>query len=217
VPDRPPELDQLLRTTDPAVRDGAWEAFVKRYTPVLLSAVRVTGLDRDAVMDAYAYVLEALRANEGQRLAAFDPDGRGSFTTWLTVVGRRLAVDYHRQRFGRLRGGGRAAADSRIARRQLAKLVGADVCLEDLPAQGSAGDPRMEAEEQCDALARALATLAPRDRMLVRLRFEDEAPVREIARLMAFPTVFHVYRHLALVLAQLRKTLEEAGIRDAAP
>ena len=54
-----------------------------------------------------------------------------------------------------------------------------------------------------------------RPRLLLKLRFEDELPAREIATLMHLPTVFHAYRRLNALLASLRRTLEDAGVDDA--
>jgi hypothetical protein len=43
------------------------------------------------------------------------------------------------------------------------------------------------------------------------------SPSAEIARIGSFPTVFHVYRRLNGIFEELRQTLHEAGVRDAAP
>jgi DNA-directed RNA polymerase specialized sigma subunit len=61
-------------------------------------------------------------------------------------------------------------------------------------------------------LGAALAALDPRDRLLVRLRFAEEMSAREIGELMKFPTVFHVYRRLEIVLRTLRDGLVRAGL-----
>jgi RNA polymerase sigma factor (sigma-70 family) len=214
--DRPEVLDALLGVSDAAARERAWENFVHAYTPIMIAAIRAPHLDRDAVMDAYAHVLEMLRADDCRRVRAYRVDGPGKFTTWLTVVARRLAVDYHRQRYGRPRGQDPDVEAAYAARRRLARLVGADEPIERIPAEVPDGPSLVETERR-DALERALSALAPRDRMLIRLRFEDDAPVRDIARLAGFPTVFHVYRQLNRVLAELRGSLTRSGIEDAAP
>jgi DNA-directed RNA polymerase specialized sigma subunit len=54
-----------------------------------------------------------------------------------------------------------------------------------------------------DALAAAVESLEPRDRLLLTLRFDKELPAHEIAEVMGFPTQFHVYRRLRAVLAML--------------
>jgi RNA polymerase sigma factor (sigma-70 family) len=74
---------------------------------------------------------------------------------------------------------------------------------------------RIVHEEMSKKLDEALSRLPARDRLLLALRYEDDAPAREIADLMAFPSQFHVYRHLNKVLANLRKALESKGIHDA--
>jgi len=59
--------------------------------------------------------------------------------------------------------------------------------------------------------------LGARDRLLVKLRFEDGLSMPEIARDLGLPSRFHAYRRLAQVLRALRDTLERIGVRDAAP
>ncbi len=71
--------------------------------------------------------------------------------------------------------------------------------------------------ELLSGLDYALATLAPRDRLLIRLRFEDDLPAHEIARLTGFPTPHHVYRRINVVLAELREVLRARGIESAIP
>jgi hypothetical protein len=49
------------------------------------------------------------------------------------------------------------------------------------------------------------------------MRFEHDLPVREIARLLRYPTPFHVYRTLNALLAELRLALRGRGVRDTEP
>ena len=49
------------------------------------------------------------------------------------------------------------------------------------------------------------------------MRFEDDLPVREIAKILRYPTPFHVYRTLNALLADLRRALRQRGVRDAEP
>ena len=57
-----------------------------------------------------------------------------------------------------------------------------------------------------------LAGLEPRDRLLIRLRFDDELPISRIAQVLHLPTVFHVYRRLNQVLREIRTRLVARGI-----
>ena len=67
-----------------------------------------------------------------------------------------------------------------------------------------------------EAVEAAVDTLPPADRLLLSFRFEDNLSASEIARVMNFPSQFHVYRRLNTVLKHLRERLGEAGIEDAA-
>jgi RNA polymerase sigma factor (sigma-70 family) len=169
-------------------------------------------------MDRYAYLLEHLRRDNYRRLRNFVADGRGEFSTWLVIVAQRLCLDHHRQRYGRARAPlcDRPLHDEeRRARRRLIDLVSAESDLDRLK-DGSTPSPEDElhATEAHGALLSVLERLAPRDRLLVRLRFEDELPMPEVARILGFPTRFHVYRRLTAVLAVLRRELEKAGIEE---
>ena len=62
----------------------------------------------------------------------------------------------------------------------------------------------------------ASALLDPVDRLLVKLRYEDELAIPEIARVLELPSRFHVYRRLDRVLVQLRGALEGVGVRSSA-
>ena len=83
----------------------------------------------------------------------------------------------------------------------------------------SQSDPELSLREAelRSALGASLQELAPRDQLLLRLRFEYDLKAKEIARLMGFPTPFHVYRRLKSRLGRLRRHLEDRGVTDARP
>lgn len=198
-----------LQDTTPDAED-AWQAFLAQHSRLILSVARKTSSNQDEAMDAYAHVLDALRANGWARLRSFTDDGRARFTTWLVVVARRLCIDHHRAREGRARPDGRTATvEARRSLRRYAGAVGIDP--DTLAAPASTGDA-LEQRELTGALATAMSGLEPRDRMLLALRFEDELSAVRIAAVMRYPTPFHVYRHLNRILAVLRRELGRAGI-----
>lgn len=168
--------------------------------------------DHDAVMDRYAYVLEALQAQGYRRLLVYLEEGRGQFTTWLIVVARRLCLDHHRQRYGRVQADGPAAVARRIERRQLVDLVGTELGLEAVPSPDEAADEAIDRADRRAALTRALDRLEPAERLLLRLRFGDGLSVPEIARLRGEPAPFRTYRALDRLLVQLRRWLAEDGV-----
>lgn len=214
-PAAPAELVGLLAAATEIERERAWSVFVAAFTERILRTARHMGGDADRVMDRYAFVLDRLREGEFRRLRAYVRPGAGDFDLWLVVVTRRLCLDHHRERYGRAprTADGALGADAeRAGRRRLVDLVGerADPTLLASPGQ-LAPDEVLSRAERVRALEQSLAGLSAPDRLLLRLRFSEGLKAREIARLMRFPTVFHVYRRLASVLRELRGTLERLG------
>ena len=187
----------------------------------MLRVCRSLGGDHDAVMDRYAFVLEHLEQDDYRRLRAYQRPDAGEFGLWLIVVTRRLCLDHYRGRYGRTRGTASTGSDpnpGRSSRRRLVDLVSSEIDPENVAAPtGTRPDTELALAEQLRALAAALERLEPRDRLLLRLRFSEELPAREIADLMRFPTLFHVYRRLDLVLRVLRGSLRKAGMEGADP
>lgn len=214
-----PPLVRLLSAGDPASQNQAWDAFVQSYSRLLISTARKFGGDRDAAMDRYAFILEQLRCDGFKRLRRYAADGRSEFTTWLVVVARRLCLDYRRRRYGRPRTeADRVTAGERVARKRLVDFIVED--LDPVGAISSDGpDPELElrAGQLRGALRGALRSLPSRDRMLLACRYEEGMTARDIARLMDFPSVFHVYRHLKAVQRSLRGLLERKGVDDPSP
>jgi len=169
-------------------------------------------------MDAYAHALEALREDGCRRLRAYVPEPKIKFSSWLVVVTRRLVLDHLRQRYGRSRSDDADRHQEHITRRRLEDLVAAEIDPDQLIGKSTGdADAGIRREQLKIALSRSLEELDPADRLLLALRFEDERPVREIARTLALPTVFHVYRRLGAILSQLRRALESRGVDTAEP
>lgn len=217
---RPSELLRLLSAGDPASKDQAWDAFIETHHRLLLStARRFGGGDDDDVMDRYAYVLEQLRCGDFKRLRAYATDGRGKFSTWLVVVARRLSLDHRRHKYGRPRGepDGYAAVE-RTLRRRLVDFIAEDLDSGSMSfSDGSNPEVAVRAAELRDALNEALSGLPARDRLLLGFRYQEGLTGREIARLMDFPSAFHVYRRLNRVQGSLRTWLEERGVDGSTP
>jgi RNA polymerase sigma factor (sigma-70 family) len=211
----PPCLQQLLDATDDTTRDRAWAGLLSEYSRLLLHVARSTAGGHDDVMDRYLFVLDALRREDFRRLRAFSSDGRGSFTTWLVAVTRRLCIDEHRHRYGR--SPGEEISQRLRERAQLVDLLNSVETLESIESTMDGPDRELQTLELGTALDRALAGLPMTDRLLVRMRFEDGLAVPEIARILGEASPFRIYRQLDRILSQLRKSLEEAGIEGSIP
>jgi RNA polymerase sigma factor (sigma-70 family) len=208
-------------SSDSVVREAGWDAFISAHTKLLLHVARSLGGDHDEVMDRFTYLLEQLRRDDFRRLRGYVATEQSEFSTWLVVVAQRIYLDHHRARYGRVRSSDRDSAtnvEERAARRRLINLIGAEI---DLDAMVDGDDKTAEdsfrVEESHRALMSALAMLAPVDRLLIKLRFEDGLGMPEIARNLGLRSRFHAYRQLTQALADLRKALERVGVREAEP
>jgi RNA polymerase sigma factor (sigma-70 family) len=213
------EVRQLLRASDMEAREQAWEAFIARYSRLLLHIAGLVMPDQDGVMDAYAYTIEQLRQQDFRTLRGYVESDRCRFSTWLAVVARRSCVDFHRHRYGRLRPNDSAlAAAERAARQRLMNLAGVALDLTQLPEPNGHGPEReLRGVQLQHALDDSLARLPAEDRLLLKLRFEDDLPAQAIAPVIGLPSPFHVYRRIKAVCQQLRQLLKERGVEESAP
>lgn len=213
-----PELQRLLAAESVADEERAWRDFAATYSRLLLHATRSVAANHDDAMDSYARILEHLRADRFARLRAYVADGRSKFSTWLVVVARRLTLDQLRQTYGRPRGERSDGAKLEQAfRRRLRDLAGDDVELEAIPGSDDTPDAALRSDDLRAALAAAVDSLDPADRLLLSLRFDDDLSAPEIARILHVPTPFHVYRRIDHILTALRRELAARGVDSGVP
>jgi RNA polymerase sigma factor (sigma-70 family) len=217
----PAELASLLEARDPDTRARSWGSFIRAYSDLILRAVQSYGRDHDARMDLYTHVLEELGRDDYRRLRAYSARRAGRFSYWLALVVRRLCVDHLRHVYGRnpaAAPGGAPAAENRRARRRLVDLLGEDLDVGSLKdASGKNPESELRSKQLGEALSAALSSLPARDLLLLKFRFEDDLAAREVAGLMGFPTVFHLYRRQNAVLESLRNALKVRGFQDPRP
>jgi RNA polymerase sigma factor (sigma-70 family) len=214
----PQELLDLLQATDAVTKEEAWSRFVVRFSPLLLHTARAVAHEHDRTMDTYAHLLEQLRQDDSRRLRRFVEEPGARFTTWLVIVARRLCIDFFRQRYGRLQTPTSAGVADRAVRRRLIDLVAEPIDdIAPIPDPGVRPDEEVGRRDLASILQSCLADLPPAHRLLLTMRFEDDIPVREIARILRYPSPFHVYRTLNTLLADLRQALRRRGVRDAQP
>ena len=168
MPALPGDVQSLIAAADKAARERAWAAFLRQYSSVILRVARAMGGGHDATMDRYTFVVDALQRDDCKRLRAYAPEGRGSFTTWLAVVARRLCLDEHRHRYGRAQSDDADAEAERAARRQLADLVGTELGLETVEGAMDPPDVQLERSELRAVLDGALAQLDVTERLILR-------------------------------------------------
>jgi len=88
------EIDALL-----SGQRGAWQAFVRRYAPVIYAAInkRLVPAGRGAEAEDVAQDLFVkICAKDFKLLRGYDPQ-RARFTTWLTVIATSVSIDHLRR------------------------------------------------------------------------------------------------------------------------
>jgi RNA polymerase sigma factor (sigma-70 family) len=213
----PPILEKLLNTPG-AFDDDAWAAFAREYSTLLLHVARSTSRGTDEAMDAYAFLLERLSEDRCRKLRGYAVNPNSKFTTWLVVVARRICIDHHRVKYGRLRDATSSRQrESRERRRRLAELVERLQETQDVADETAVPvDREVEIAELTGGLAAAMSSLQPADQLLVRMRYEDGLSAAEIAQILRYPSQFHVYRRINSILAELRADLRSRGFESAA-
>jgi RNA polymerase sigma factor (sigma-70 family) len=216
MPQPSPVLDKLLRASQ-IEKEAAWTDFVKEFTPLLLSVARSVTTGRDAAMDAYTALLDAFRQDDFRRLRRYTVDPRSKFTTWLVVVARRICVDHIRARYGRVRDAESAEErERRASRKRLEELMSSSDDVTLLVDESPSAEQHVCEQEVSSSLQSAIEGLAPADRLLLTLRFDDGLSASEIALVLHFQSQFHVYRRIDHLLSMLRAELRSRGIESAA-
>ena len=190
-------LLEELASQDPA---EAWREFLQTYAPVLQQVVHLFETETDAAADCFLYICEHLAANQFRRLRQFRPEGAASFATWLRAVARNLCIDWHRKLYGRPRSGAYPDRPSLEP-------------LEEARVTDPRPDPeaRAAAQERQAALRKLVDRLPEPERLLIRLRFEHELTLDQIARLTGLKDAQTVDRRLRQALDSLRENLPDSG------
>ena len=201
-------LSRLIQAGSPQDADAAWRAFVAEHSRLVLHVCRSVWRSARRSMDAYAQVLEHLRADDYRRLREFA--ARAALPR-VHLAGRRVAPRLSRPLSPALR----APRAEDGATSSGARAAG---CRISSPSSSSCTSPRRPERDEADArapprgAARRAAARAHRPRcarlLLLKLRFVDDLAAQEIARLLDYPSPFHVYRRLNALLAELRRTLQ---------
>jgi DNA-directed RNA polymerase specialized sigma24 family protein len=95
-------LERLLTKGNQPASD--WEAFLRRFSNLILKVIWQFEKDYDQAMDKYLYVCRKLAENSFAILRRFQQkhgDNPPQFTTWLTAVTHNLCIDAHRVTHGR--------------------------------------------------------------------------------------------------------------------
>jgi RNA polymerase sigma factor (sigma-70 family) len=170
-------------------------------------------------MDAYAYVLDRLQADDFRKLRTFHPEPRAKFSTWLVLVARRICVDQRRERYGRAVAGDATAEDSsREVRRRLIDLTTASLDLDRITDETAVDAEQRLRRDQLHALVHhAISELDARDQLLLTLRFVEDLSARDIDAIQSWGGPALVYRRIEQLKVILRRRLVRRGVDTPVP
>ena len=194
-------IQHVLELIHARQHEEAWTLFLSEYGNLTFQVVRHFESDADNASDCFQFVSEQLVKDSFRRLRKFEPSGPARFSTWLRAVVRNLCIDWRRKEFGR--------------RRTLDPLPQ----FTDLNHAAEAADPQPDPEAQTILHERrtlvnvALLRLENRDRLLLRLRFEEELTLDQIAKLLDLGNAQRVDRQIKHALALLNTELKSRSDR----
>jgi len=143
----------------------AWDALVRRYAGLVYSAVRrimqagSQGITREDLEDTVQDVFVRLLKDDYRLLRRFDPE-KASFTTYLTVIARSVALDNVKKR----------------------KLPTVDLQPEVAESLSDHSPITHEQDKQASDLP--LHLLTGRQKLVLKLLYDREMPVSEAAKLL---------------------------------
>ena len=197
-----PESDERLVRAILAGDTDAWQKFILQYSSFIYGAIVKYTDDYDEKMAVYLHVLEKLRQDRFERLRRFAFQAK--LSTWLTVVARRLAIDFLRARYGRDFELKKIRVVSIDDESGYAKLLADARTPETVMAANEKQEQRRYLQE---GLRQALEKLDDRERLAVQLVYLQGMKINEAGRLLRLPGA---YKFLNRTLKKIRAEMESA-------
>jgi RNA polymerase sigma factor (sigma-70 family) len=179
---------------------AAWQKFVLKYSDAIYRATGKYCDDYDEKMAVYLHILEKLRENNFSKLNRFE--GKAKLSTWLTVVSRRLAIDFLRAKYGR---------DFSLKKIRVVSYDAVPSFLKHLadtatPEQAMAGAEQQHAREKLDrAVQRALQNLSAQESLAIQMIYFKGLKIKEAGKLIR---VGSIYKFVARALEKIRCEME---------
>jgi RNA polymerase sigma factor (sigma-70 family) len=179
---------------------AGWQKFVLKYANFIYRAIDKYCDDYDEKMTVFLHILEKLRENRFSRLSRFE--GKAKLSTWLTIVSRRLALDFLRAKYGR---------DFSLKKIRVVSYDGVPSFLKYLadastPEHEMAGAEQRQAQKKLEqALQQALQSLSAQESLAIQLVYFKGLKIKETGKLLQ---VRAIYKFVARALEKIRKEME---------
>jgi RNA polymerase sigma factor (sigma-70 family) len=151
-------------------------------------------------MAVFLHILEKLRENRFARLGRFE--GKAKLSTWLTVVSRRLALDFLRAKYGR---------DFRLKKIKVVSYDAVPAFLRHLADsltpenEMAAAEQRQTREKLERSLRLALQSLSAQESLAIQLIYFKGLKITEAGKLLR---VRAIYKFVARALEKIRDEME---------
>jgi RNA polymerase sigma factor (sigma-70 family) len=96
-------IRHLLHQLGTRSAGDAWSAFLKRYTPLIISVAQQYRRSDQDLHDCYLYICERLIDDRFRRLRSWRRKEMVRFDSWLRAIVANLCIDWHRSVHGRRR------------------------------------------------------------------------------------------------------------------
>lgn len=180
---------------------AAWQKFILQYSNFIYRAIIKYTDGYDEKMAVYLHILERLHENRFERLRRFAFQAK--LSTWLTVVSRRLALDFLRSKYGRDFHLKKIRVVSIDAEPDYLKLLADTATPEKEMAAGERHEQRLRLESD---LQRAMAALSDKERLAVQLVYFKGLRIKEVGKLLELHSA---YKFLGRTLKKIKVEMEK--------
>ena len=161
--------------------------------------------------ECYVYVLDKLMENNYSMINAFK--GRSTFKTYLFSITNRLAIDFYRQRYGKT--SKKSNPEQSAPKKARLKIVSV-IDQENLSDEERLDETVMNREEKkvktrLEGIVKShLSELSPEDRLLLKMKYEDDFKVSEIAEILKLDQK-KTYRRINTLLSAFKEEFLQEG------
>lgn len=161
--------------------------------------------------ECYVYVLGKLMENNYAVINAFQ--GRSTFKTYLFSVTTRLAIDFYRHRYGKTsKKSNPDQPDSKKNRLKTVSIIDAENLSDDERLDETVINREdKEVKKRLEGILKShLSDLSPEDRLLLKMKYEDNFKVSEIAELLKLDQK-KTYRKINRILSDFKEEFLKKG------
>ena len=162
--------------------------------------------------ECYVYVLDKIMENNYAVINAFQ--GRSTFKTYLVSITNRLAIDFFRHRYGRT---SKTSNPEQSAPKKNQLKTVSIIDPENWSDEGRLDETVIQREDQeakksLEGIVKTqLSELSPEDRLLLKMKYEDNFKVSEIAEILKLDQK-KTYRKINKILSDLKEEFLKKGI-----